>query len=171
MNLDMKEILKIKKDFWQRLGVKVKQWITEDADNGILQNGTFHYVSEQYKKYKANYMNKFGTGKKNAGAGKKLKSVKGQSVVSNRTSSVDMKLTGRTLKGLKPIATTGDSVTMAFNPIDSDKIIGNEEKYNRVIAGLSEKNTKKALDMFSSEIDKNLAVWSKKEIKIYVGRK
>lgn len=169
--LDMKQILTIRKSFWNKLGEYIKNWITEDSDNGILQSGVYHYVSKQYVKYKSNYMNKFGRGEKNVGKGKKLKSVKGQSVVSNRTSSVDMKLTGRTLKGLHVAGTTDDSVTMSYRSKDSDKIAGNEEKYNRVIAGLNEKNIKKALDEYSKELDKNIAAWAKKDILIYVGRR
>jgi len=171
MNLDMKEILTIRKSFWQRLGEAVKGWIEDDMDNGILQNGVFHYLNKQYIKYKSNHMNKFGKGEKRAGSGKKLKAVKGQSVVSNRVSSVDMKLTGRTIKGLHVASTTEDSVTMSYSAKDSKKIEGNEEKYNRVIAGLNEKNTNKALEEYSKEIDKNLLAWAKKDIKIYIGRK
>lgn len=213
MNLGMTEILKIRKSFWLQLGDKIKQWIWADSDAGILQNGTFHYVSEQYKKYKANYMKRFTTGegqlyskkvgesngtsfystgrtyfnnpkafktsrglsnsftKNRKSTGKNLASVKGQSVVSNRTSSVDMKLTGKTMKGLHAESATDSGVMMAYRPQDADKIIGNEEKYNRVIAGLSEKNIQKALEEYSSAIDENLLAWSKKEIKIYVGRK
>lgn len=205
MNLDMKQILTIRKSFWQKLGEAVRDWIEEDMDNGILQNGVHHYVSMTYKKYKANYMRRFtknkikkesetgieyignkklkiksqtieftkyGTmGRYNQTSGAKLKSVKGQSVVSNRTSSVDMKLTGRTIRGLHVAGTTEDSVTMSYSPKDTDKIVGNEEKYNRVIAGLNEKNINKALEEYSKEIDKNLLAWAKKDIKIYIGRK
>jgi len=181
MNLDMKEILTIRKSFWQKLGEAVRDWIENDMDNGILQNGVHHYISSQYKKYKANYMNRFTTksGKKRkivsqtteftkygtmgrynqTKGGNKIASVKGQSVVSNRTSSVDMKLTGRTIRGLHVAGTTEDSVTMSYSPKDTDKIVGNEEKYNRVIAGLNEKNTNKALEEYSKEIDKNLSAW------------
>lgn len=166
MNLDMKEILTIRKSFWTKLGDLIRNWIHEDAENGILQNGVHQYISKQYKKYKANYMNSFVRNK-----GKKLKSVKGQSVKSNRTSSVDMILTGRTMQGLHVASVTDDSVTMSYKDKDTDKIVGNEEKYNRVIAGLSEKNTNKALEEYSQAIDKNLNAWAKKEIKIYIGRK
>jgi hypothetical protein len=190
--LDMKQILTIRKSFWENLGDKISNWIIDDSDNGILQNGVHHYVSATYKKYKANYMKRFtnkkgkklkiksqtveftkyGTmGRYNQTSGNKLAAVKGQSVVSNRTSSVDMKLTGRTLKGLHVAGTTDDSVTMSYRSKDSDKIAGNEEKYNRVIAGLNEKNIKKALDEYSKELDKNIAAWAKKDILIYVGRR
>jgi len=169
--LDMKQILDIKVGFWTRLGEKIKDWITEDAENGILQNGIHRYLSKEYMKYKANYMNKFGMGKNKIGKGKKLKAVKGQSVVSNRTSSVNMILTGRTFKGLHVATANQNSVTMSYRGKDEDKIIGNEENHDRVITTLNEKNTDKALELYSKEIDKNILAWAKKDIKIYIGRK
>ena len=175
--INPQEIFDIKKSFWLRMGEKVRDWIIKDSDNGLLQSGVHHYRSKQYMKYKKNYMKTFTTRTYKKGKmsgrtktiGTNLESVKGQSVVSNMTSAVNMKLTGRTLQGLHAESATDNSVTMAFRPKDADKIIGNEE-LGRVIAGLSEKNIQKALDYYSKELDNNIHKWSRKEIKIYVGR-
>ena len=68
--------------------------IQHDASKGKFQNGARNkrYKSDTYKRYKRNSMTGFRTGKK-------LKAFRNQST-DTETSFVNMKLTGRTLRGI-----------------------------------------------------------------------
>lgn len=168
--LNMAKILDARK-FWKQIGVFIKKWIIKDSDKGILQGRkkTDAYRSKQYKKYKANYMNKFGRGAGKEGAGQKLKSVKGQSVANNKTSSVTMKLTGQLLRGLRAIKTGKDFVVMSYLDKDKDKIIGNS-RFGRIIATLNDKNQRRVKKKYEDAINANIEKWAKQKVIINIGK-
>ena len=76
--------------------------ITLDASKGKFQNGKsgYGYKNDTYKKYKANSMQ---------GKNGKLKAFKGQST-DTTTSFVNMRLTGRTLRGMRGSGTTNTAI-------------------------------------------------------------
>ena len=63
--MGIKDVIKLSKQFWNKTGQLAVQWIRADAEKGKFQNNTSNhpYKSEQYKKYKANDMRRFTTGK------------------------------------------------------------------------------------------------------------
>lgn len=140
--------------------------IWADAKRGVYQtpdgNQNKPTYNKTYAKYKANYMQRFtssASGKK----GQKIKSYYSTSVSNNDTNVVNMSLTERTFKyfiqnGVKFFDSI--SVTLGYNPVDSKKIIGNAEKYNRQIVGLNNENKawvkKQILEQFNENIRKEL---------------
>lgn len=133
-NIDISKILQLTPAWWKHLGGFIAKWVREDSKKGLFQNNAQHlaYRSRQYKKYKANDMRRFTDGKR-------LQAYRGQSIESNKTQFVDMTLTGKLKKGLRPRSWTKYSVTMGYNPEDAKKILGNK-KYNRDVVGLNDKN-------------------------------
>ena len=163
MNLNLKSILKLKKTFL-KIGKKVPDWIEDDMDKGVLQKGKGKY-SKQYKKYKNNWMERFTdrTGR----AGTKLKAYQGSSINSNYTKSVNMKLTGQTIKGLHIEAVNETSVTMSYDKKDLAKIEGNKE-LGREIATLNKTNISKAESILIKDINLNIDKYVKEKIVITV---
>lgn len=177
-------VLLLTADFWKKLGVGsnncIKFWIKEDASKGIMQNNTSGYqYSEQYAKYKANDMRRFTvdyikkngkTGRK-PGEGKRLGSSTGKigyatGSLSNETAFVNMRLTGATLDGLDAKTSDENSVTMAFNSADTQKLLGCRELGYDII-GLNTENTEKARQRIIEAYKKNVGKMPKK-VTIYV---
>jgi len=166
------------------IGDEIKKLIVKDAGFGLGQDGKNFpsYRSDQYKKYKANYMKRFttrhypnGTTSKFGGIppgtttnkGTNLRSVGSASVLDNTTSHVTMKLTGKLFGGLH-IANKGiNYVVMAYNQGDEMKIIGNEE-YGRNIVGLHDTNIEKVGDMIFKILSKGIDDWAREDIVITV---
>lgn len=102
------------------------------------------------------------------GTGKRLKSYYGQSIESRQTGFVDMTLTGQTLKGLHVKSSDENSVTLAYNSKDAGKIIGNQEKYDRALVGMNDKNIEKARQEVISEMRKKIDSIFPGDIKINI---
>lgn len=162
---------KIPKQFWQELSIAVKKMIRKDSMAGQVQeytsqtratSGGAKNYSKGYKKYKANYMNRFTDGKK-------LKSVAGKSIADNTTASVNMRLTGKTIEGLHLEQVLVNGIILSYMPADENKIVYNEEM-GRVITTLNQKNKDKVLDLYSAQLDKSLQSWCRETVTIYAGK-
>lgn len=118
-----------------------------DASKGRFQNNKsgLQYKSDTYKRYKANNMKGFRTKKK-------LKAFKNQST-DTHTAYVNMKLTGRTLRSMRPSGKK-DVAIITFDR--GEIVLGNQEKgYD--IYGLSNKNLDFVAKRFEKEIlDRNI---------------
>jgi len=160
MDLSIKSILHFTQNFWKGIGNQEALMITDDSINGIMQDGMrdLQYISEQYKKYKANGMRAFGRGKKKAVAGKRLNDYQGVSIINTDISKVNMQLTGQTLKGLtnniKP-HDDGMGVTISYDLKDADKIFGNQDR-GRNIVGLRKENQDMIYQEILKSVDENI---------------
>jgi len=119
--------------------------ITLDASKGQFQNGKggYGYKSDTYRKYKANSMQ---------GRNGKLKAFKGQST-DTTTSFVNMRLTGRTLRGMRATGTTNTAIIT----YDRGEIVLGNEKRGYDIYDLSNKNKEFIAKRFGKELlDRNI---------------
>jgi hypothetical protein len=163
-DLDLSGIIRFKRSWWMQTGKYIRDWISGDGQEGILQGKkqTDTYKSEQYKKYKNNYMKRLTDGKK-------LKAVKGQSVKNNNTSRVTMTLTGQLFRGLRPknVVKSGKTilgVLMSYLEKDSGKIEGNE-RYGRDVRNLNRKNLDKLVKRYEDESVRQIKkFYAKKEV-------
>ena len=170
------------KEFWLQTGKQICVEIQKDAKAGLMQDGkrNLHYKSEKYTKYKANRMERFTTREYKKGTktippgfianqGTKLNAFKAQSIVSNNIAYVDMTLTGKTLRGLKPKKAGDTNVILAFNSEDTQKVLGNRDNgYN--IVGLNDKNIRivknEIVKKFEQNIKRDLLKILKIEVRI-----
>jgi len=178
VDLGIKSFLGFVKDFWQKIGSNETTMIREDAINGIMQDGQSNIplISEQYKRYKANWMNRFTTGaptmssikgkkdlyfknpKNRTNVGPKISPYNGVSIESNDVSKVTMRLTGQTLRGLKNnINPHQDNlgVTISYNQNDAGKIFGNQDR-GRDIVGLRKENQDEIFNQILKVVDENI---------------
>ena len=121
--------------------------ITLDASKGKFQNerSGYSYKSDTYRKYKANSMRGVRTGKK-------LKAFANQST-DTQTSFVNMKLTGRTLRGMRGSGKT-DTAIITY---DRGEIVLGNQKRGYDIYDLSNKNKEFIAERFSKELlDRNI---------------
>jgi len=125
-----------------------KIWL--DASKGKFQNGKggYGYKSDTYRKYKANSMQ---------GRNGKLKAFKGQST-DTTTSFVNMKLTGRTLRGMRA---SGNTNTAIITYDRGEIVLGNknrkQKKHRYDIYDLSDKNQEFIAKRFGKELlDRNI---------------
>lgn len=148
-DINLSKILKLTPSWWKQLGGFIVKWIREDFAQGLFQNNKQHlaYRSKQYIKYKLNDMRRFTDGKR-------LKSHYGDPIASRQTTYVDMTLTGKLKKGLRPRSSTSNSVTMGYDPADAPKILGNK-KYGRDVVGLNDKNKRLVKVALIKEFKKN----------------
>ena len=119
--------------------------ITLDASKGKFQNGKsgYSYKNDTYKKYKANSMQ---------GRNGKLKAFRNQST-DTQTSFVNMRLTGRTLRGMRASGKT-DTAIITY---DRGEIVLGNEKRGYDIYDLSNKNKEFIADRFGKELlDRNI---------------
>lgn len=181
IDLQMQKLLVIKKTFWQRLSVLIKVWILKDMISGKVQaitKAAGAAYSNNYRKYKQNYMKRFTTrtykkGTKNipAGtttrAGSNLKAYEGVSIKDN-SATPNMRLTGQTIDGLEYESSDNTRLTMSYKPKDEKKIINNE-KIGRSITTLTEENQNKVVKQIEDELARNISDWYKDKIIITVG--
>lgn len=188
MKIISDKIVRFTPKFWLKVGGLIPAWIYADCKIGLMQNNGkgYHYKSEQYKKYKANGMRRFTKGKasdsgaffNNPKAGKskktgfttggRLSSLKGIPIDSTNTSFVDMILTGRTVKSLKPKTSDEVSVTMAYPPDKAGIVLGNKRRgYN--IVGLNNQNIKKVRQLIIKQLDDNQKAMLGKKMVITIG--
>lgn len=154
MRAELKKIKKIPEltaKFWRDLGdKKIKRWIWEDAEEGEFQNNTGGYnYTQPYKNYKARDM-------KRKSDGKRLKAYSELTIESNKTSKVNMILTGHTRRGLEVKRADKTGVDLSYKPADTKKIIGNRERGYDVV-GLSNENIERAKREILQQFDKNIA--------------
>jgi len=187
--LELKELeksLKLTSNFWKKCHEYVKKWIHADMRAGILQTVQKHhtYISEAYKKYKANWGRRltFDTkqgrvsGSKLKKSGSKYKSGNkrvfngGGSIVSNRTNTVDMLLTGQLIQGLHFVSSTALGGISSYDAKDAGKIEGNR-KLGREICTLREENRQKLIKKVSAALDVNIRQWAKEKVYINYGNK
>jgi len=119
--------------------------ITLDASKGKFQNDRsgYSYKSDTYRKYKANSMQ---------GKNGKLKAFANQST-DTQTSFVNMKLTGRTLRGMRGSGKT-DTAIITY---DRGEIVLGNQKRGYDIYDLSNKNKEFIAERFSKELlDRNI---------------
>lgn len=190
---------KLNSTFWKELGTYIAKWVREDMSKGVFQNGksNLRYLSRQYVNYKRNNMRRFTVGegkiftdkagyffgktyftnkkakfnkKKGFGTGKRLKAYYGKSISSNETSFVNMELTGKLKKGLRPKKADKFSVTMGFDESDRGKIIGNQ-RYGRELIGLNDQNIYRVKLRIIRKLGLDLArAFANKKIEIKIGR-
>ena len=162
---NLADTLNLSPSWWKRLGGFIAKWVREDFSRGVFQNDMqrLPYLSKQYTDYKSRRM-------QTKSGNKRLKAYYAQPIESHQVSFVDMTLTGKLKKSLRPVKSDKLSVTMGYSPTDKnpEKIIGNE-RYGRVVMGLNEKNQDKAFDMLLKEIDSKILDWVKEDININVG--
>ena len=153
----------------KEIGLKEKELIRQDSLKGIGQDvmGSKwgNYRSPAYVKYKQNWMNRFTDRQGNKGT--KLKAYRGQAVVSNDTSHVNMTLTGQMANGLHIESVKDNEVLMSYMPKDAGKIIGNAV-LDREVVGLNKKNIGIIGDMIFQELSKNTDEWAREDIVINI---
>jgi hypothetical protein len=121
--------------------------ITLDASKGQFQNDKsgLPYQNDTYRKYKANGMRGIRTGKK-------LKAYANQST-DTTTSFVNMRLTGRTLRGMRA-SSKSDTAIITY---DRGEIVLGNQKRGYDIYDLSNKNKEFIAERFGKELlDRNI---------------
>lgn len=149
-------VLRIPKKSWMRIGVKIKGWTYKDAMSGIVQGKQRRYKSKAYKEYKSR-------GMRRKTDGELLKSMKNRNPRSTWTKQVNMMLTGRLFRGLKPIKSTTKSVTMSFNESDSGKVEGALDNGTDILT-LNPKRQRNVRTEIINEFDKLIKKYCKKPI-------
>ena len=184
----IQQVANLPNDFWSKLArgsnATIYFWVKEDCRQGIMQNGTRnHQYSETYAKYKANDMKRFTTGeatnyayntggivtkdlyfknkKTKYGTGDRLSGYKGISLESTDVSKVTMILTGLTTNSLKEKTHTRNSLTMVFEGVNPDILLGNKERGYDII-GLNDTNREKVRQRILNEYKKNVSKLPKK---------
>lgn len=156
---------------WRKIGTFANKLIQNDFAEGKFQNNksNLQYLSQQYKKQKANGMRRvtrggvlkdfdpshdypgkrlYGKKKRVAeGKGKRLSGFYGQPIESTNTAFVDMTLSGRLKKSLHVKENLPNGIRSGYNLTDNNpgKIEGNR-KYGREVLGLSDENQEKVKD-------------------------
>ena len=165
-NIDKLPVMGVK--FWKGIGKLVGGrggLVDKDCEKGIMQNGTAgHPLSPKYRKYKANDMRRFTDGNR---LRIKRFPVAGRSLFDIGKPHVTMRLTGDTTLGLRPEKAYDGGVTMAFNPRDTDKIVGNA-RLGYDIVGLNKVNIELVRQQIIKQFQKNKVKYLNKNIKIGV---
>jgi len=156
---------------WRKIGTFANKLIQNDFGEGKFQNNksNLQYLSQQYKKQKANGMRRvtkggvlkdfdpshdypgkrlYGKKKRVAeGKGQRLRGFFGQPIESTNTAFVDMTLTGRLKKSLIVKENLPNGIRSGYSTSDDNpgKIEGNR-KYGREVLGLSDENQEKVKD-------------------------
>tara|TARA_Y100000401_G_scaffold111681_1_gene110179 strand:+ start:383 stop:850 length:468 start_codon:yes stop_codon:yes gene_type:complete len=128
--MKLPDIPKVTNSFMKTLAQLGIDEIQHDASRGRFQNNkrNLQYKSKTYKKYKRNNMTGISTGKK-------LKRFRNQST-DTQTSYVNMKLTGRTLRGMR----AGSSKNTGIISYDKGSIVLGNRKRGYDIYDLSKEN-------------------------------
>ena len=161
---------------WRDIGTFANKLIQNDFGEGKFQNNrsNLQYLSQQYKKYKANNMRRltkggelkyfdpsqdyrgrryYGSkkalkkGKKGFTSGDRINGYYQQPIESTNTAFVDMTLTGRLKKSLIVKENLPNGIRSGYSTSDDNpgKIEGNR-KYGREVLGLSDENQDKVKD-------------------------
>ena len=147
---NLADILHIPANFWLQMASFIRKWMLADSHAGFMQGEKQdHYRSREYMERKKNYFKKKD--------GNNRLQLKGRSVVSNHTSSVNMLLTGELIEGLhfeRMIGNTG--AVYAFDDKDKNKILGNKYPYGRIMNTLNEANAKKFISHIENVLEENI---------------
>ena len=154
----------------KELGQEEIKLVQADANNGENQadGSGFSNVNSPYK---SNYMNRFTTmngPKRKHQAGTKLKSLRGQSVISNETTRKNYILTGRLYGDMYVSNPKVNEVTVNFHTKDARKIIGAMDKGHDDLVGLNQKNQNIILKMVTDTLFKGIDDWAREDIVITV---
>ena len=155
----------------KELGQEEIKLVRADANNGENQadgsgfsNINSPYKSEQYVKYKNNWMRRFTDR-----TGAKGTLLKGHtSVVSNETSKKNYILTGRMYGDMYVSNPKVNEVTVNFHTKDARKIIGAMDKGHDDLVGLNQKNQNIILKMVTDVLFKGIDDWAREDIVITV---
>jgi len=146
--MKLPDIPKVTNNFMKTLAQLGIDEIQHDASKGKFQNGarSKSYKSSTYKRYKRNSMTGITTGKK-------LKAFKNQST-DTQTSFVNMKLTGRTFRGMR----AGSKKDTGIITFDRGEIVLGNRKRGYDIYDLSNENKELILEdlekLYSQRIKK-----------------
>ena len=156
--IDINDLLKMGNDFFSVVGKKAVKWIQNDSRNGILQEPLKDtYRSAEYMRRKASRFNrKDGKGK--------IAGFSGQ-MSSTRTDYVDMRLTGKLMRGLRLIGTNPKYALIAYRNEDAKKLEGNAV-LGRNIVTVNEKNHMKFARLAMRKLEKNIAQAAKDDLTI-----
>jgi len=148
------DIPKVTNTFMKTLAQMGIDEIQHDASTGKFQNGARgkQYKSKPYKRYKRNNMTGFRTGKK-------LKGFSNQST-DTETSFVNMKLTGRTLRGMRASSSKGTGIIT----YDRGEIVLGNQKRGYDIYDLSNENKEIILKDLERLYDKRIKKYISKDI-------
>lgn len=154
-------MIKLTKEFFNKIGTEIKQKIKSDAAEGIYQDdGSPKPYSKRYANKKKYFMKHHTVAKKDTKKrkkgdiilGKNFEEYKGISIKSNQISPPNMYLTGHLLDSIKVIGSnTGTEIK--FQPADAEKIISNIP-LGRNVFGLNKKNFDLVSDKVFEEVNK-----------------
>lgn len=143
------DILNIPTSFWQQMVAFLKRWFREDADAGLLQGEKQdYYRSAEYVRRKRNYFKRKDGGN--------YANLRGRSVVSNHTSSVNMLLTGEMFEGLHYSRPLLHGAVYAFDEKDKNKILGNLIPFGRRVNTLNQKNRDRFIKALELQLEANI---------------
>jgi len=150
MRLD--QIVKPNSKVMSKLAQDAIDKITLDASKGKFQNDRsgYSYKSDTYRKYKANSMQ---------GKNGKLKAFRNQST-DTQTAFVNMKLTGRTLRGMRGSGKT-DTAIITY---DRGEIVLGNQKRGYDIYDLSNENKELILEDLETLYSKRIKKYVSKDI-------
>ena len=153
----------------EQVSVKERQLIRRDALKGIDQSPNSasmgQYKSEQYKKYKNNYMKRFTdrTGAK----GTHLKAYTGQSVKNNQTGFKNYYLTGRMLDDTLAIAKLNECNVFVQHK-DRGKVLGAADNGD-ILMSLNNANANTIKIMLIKYMNKQVVKWARKDLNLVIG--
>jgi len=148
------EVPKVTNKFMHTIAQEAIDLIISDADKGYFQNGAVRkpYKSDTYKRYKANSMQGFRTGKK-------LKAFTNQST-DTTSEYINMRLTGRTLRGMRPSSRKNTAIIT----YDRAEIVLGNKKTD--IYDLRQVNKNKLFRNIEKLYDRNIKKYTAKTITI-----
>lgn len=152
--MKLPDIPKVTNSFMRTLAQLGIDEIQHDASKGKFQNErrSLQYKSDTYKRYKRNSMTGIRTGKK-------LKGFANQST-DTQTSFVNMKLTGRTFRGMR----AGSKKDTAIITYDRGEIVLGNQKRGYDIYDLSNENKELILEDLEALYSKRIKKYVSKDI-------
>ena len=152
--MKLPDIPKVTNSFMKTLAQLGIDEIQHDASKGKFQNGARgkQYKSKAYKRYKRNNMTGFRTGKKLKGFGNQS--------TDTQTSFVNMKLTGRTFRGMR--ASSGKQTGIIT--YDRGEIVLGNRKRGYDIYDLSNKNKELILEDLEALYSQRIKKYVSKDI-------
>ena len=149
MKLEFSDLLKTKKNQWQKLGGQTVTKILQDTIKGISQSGMG--TGRDFPKYSEEYAERKAKGKAVAkGKGK-----------FTQVSPPDLRATGKMLNSIKSQMATNTSVEINYR--QAQKVQDNADM-GRNIFGLNNKNQKFVFEYFEKIIDTRIVKFAKKSI-------
>jgi|TARA_R100001443_G_scaffold15188_1_gene25096 hypothetical protein len=152
--MKLPDIPKVTNSFMRTLAQLGIDEIQHDASKGKFQNGAKNksYTSRTYKRYKRNSMTGIRTGKKLKGFGNQS--------TDTQTSFVNMKLTGRTFRGMR----AGSKKDTAIITYDRGEIVLGNRKRGYDIYDLSKENKELILEDLEALYSQRIKKYVSKDI-------